>query len=98
MGTLLGSLIGNILPTIVMQALCLAIYGMFLAIVAPKARASRAVLAVVAVAAGLHCVFYYAPILNKLSSGLTVSICAIAAALFGALVFPVSNEETEVGA
>ena len=98
LGTLFGSLIGNVLPELVMHALCLAIYGMFLAIVAPKARASRAVLAVVAVAAGLHCVFYYAPVLNKLSSGLTVSICAIAAALFGALAFPVRDGETEVDA
>lgn len=95
LGTLFGSLIGNVLPEIVLNALCLAIYGMFLAIVAPKARTSRAVLAVVALAAGLHCVFYYTPLLREISSGLTVSICAIAAAVFGALVFPVHDGEGE---
>ncbi|MBQ7319510.1 MAG: AzlC family ABC transporter permease [Clostridia bacterium] len=93
LGTLLGGLIGNVLPEMIMNALCLAIYGMFLAIVAPVAKTSRAVLAVVAAAVGLHCLFYYAPLLRDIPSGITISICAIAAALLGALLFPVADEE-----
>lgn len=93
LGTLLGSILGNILPAIVMNALCLAIYGMFLAIIAPKARVSKAVLAVVAAAAVLHGIFYYAPVLNEIPSGLSISICAIAAAVLGAILFPIPNEE-----
>ena len=93
LGTLLGGLIGNVLPEMIMNALCLAIYGMFLAIVAPVAKTSRAVLAVVAAAFGLHCLFYYAPLLRDIPSGITISICAIAAALLGALLFPVADEE-----
>lgn len=92
LGTLLGGLLGNILPQMVMSALCLAIYGMFLAIVAPVARKSRAVLAVVGIAVALHCVFYYVPGLNTVSSGISVSICAIVAAVAGALIFPVKDE------
>ena len=94
-GTLAGSILGNILPDIVLNSLCLAIYGMFLAIISPEARKSKAVISVVAVAAILHCIFYYVPVLNKISSGLTVSICAILAAVFGALFFPVNDEEGE---
>lgn len=94
-GTLAGSILGNILPDIVLNSLCLAIYGMFLAIISPEARKSKAVISVVAVAAILHCIFYYVPVLNKISSGLTVSICAILAAVFGALLFPVNDEEGE---
>ena len=94
LGTLLGALIGGVLPAIVMSALCLAIYGMFLAIVAPVARKSRAVLAVVALAGALHCVFYFVPYLHEnVSSGISVSICAIAAAVAGALLFPVKDED-----
>ena len=93
LGTLCGSVLGNILPEIVMNALCLAIYGMFLAIIAPVARRSVAVLAVVGVAVALHCAFYYVPVLNTISSGLSISICAVAAAIFGALVFPVKDIE-----
>jgi predicted branched-subunit amino acid permease len=95
LGTLFGSVIGNVLPTVVMNALCLAIYGMFLAAIAPKARASKAVLFVVLLAAGSHGVFYYAPMLKKISSGLTVSICAILAAVLGAIFFPVRETTRE---
>lgn len=94
-GTLFGSVIGNVLPEIVMQALCLAIYGMFLAIIAPKARKSVADLTVILIAVALHCLFYYAPVLNRISSGLSISICAIAAAVVGAWLFPVRNENEE---
>ena len=93
LGTLLGGLLGNILPQIVMNALCLAIYGMFLAIVAPVAKSERAVLAVVAAAVVLHCAFYYAPVLRDIPSGITISICAVAAALLGALLFPIADEQ-----
>ena len=92
-GTLFGSVLGNVLPPLVMNALCLAIYGMFLAIIAPVARRSASVLSVVGVAITLHVAFYYIPGLNTISSGLSISICAIAAALFGAMVFPVEDRE-----
>ena len=88
LGTLLGSVIGNVLPAVVMSALCLAIY-------APDARASRPVLVVVLVAAALHSVFYYVPVLNRVPFGIAVSICAVAAAVLGALLFPQKTDETE---
>ena len=93
LGTLSGSLIGNVLPQIVLNALCLAIYGMFLAIILPPARTSRAVLAVVLTAATVHSVFYYAPVLREIPSGLSVSIAAIVSAVFGALLVPVHDTE-----
>lgn len=95
LGTLGGSVLGNVLPDVLMNSLCLAIYGMFLAIVAPKARTSRAVLFVTLVAVFLHVLFFYLPILNKVSSGITISICAIASALIGAWLFPNEEEEDE---
>lgn len=91
-GTLAGSLLGNVLPESVMNALCIAIYGMFVAIVAPDAKESRSLLAVVAVSVGLSCLFYYTPILKELSSGLAISVCAVVAALLGAFLFPVKEE------
>lgn len=96
LGTLLGSVLGNVLPDSVMNALSLAIYGMFIAIVAPVAKRSLKVLFVVAVSVALSCAFYYAPVLKTVSSGLAVSICAVAAALLGALLFPV-KEDAENG-
>lgn len=94
-GTLLGSILGNVLPELVMNALNLAIYGMFIAIVAPDAKKSPKLFTVVALSIGLSFAFYYVPSLSGISSGLTVCICAIAAALFGALVFPVKEDEKD---
>ena len=93
LGTHAGSLVGNVLPPIVMGSLCLAIYGMFLAIVLPPAKASRPVLAVVAIAAIIHCIFYYVPYLRDIPSGISISISAVAAAMLGALLFPLKNSE-----
>lgn len=91
-GTAAGALLGNILPDFVMSALCIAIYGMFVAIVVPPVRRERSLLLSVGTALALSCAFYYIPGISKLSSGLAVSICAVAAAVVGALVFPVHDE------
>ena len=92
MGTLLGALLGNILPDSLMSALCIAIYGMFVAIIAPKAKKSKSLLVVVFIALALSCIFYYTPLLKEISSGITVSVCAILAAVIGAIVFPVKED------
>lgn len=95
LGTLLGALLGNILPEIVMSALCLAIYGMFLAIILPPARRSKTVLLTIAIAAASHSLFYYLPYLNKVPSGLSISICAIIAATVCAILFPIKDEKED---
>ncbi|MBE6677966.1 MAG: AzlC family ABC transporter permease [Ruminococcaceae bacterium] len=92
LGTLFGSLLGNVLPDSLMNALCIAIYGMFVAIVAPVAKDNRSVLCVVGLAIGLSAAFYYLPLFKGLSTGLAISICAVAAALFGAFLFPVKED------
>lgn len=92
LGTLVGALLGNILPERLMSALGLAIYGMFVAIVMPGMKESKAVVMVVLLAVVLSSLFYYVPVLSQVSSGLAVSICAIIAALVGAAFFPVKEE------
>lgn len=93
LGTLLGALIGNVLPTIIMASLCIAIYGMFLAIIIPPAKKSKAIFIVICIASALHCGFYYLPLLREIPSGISISVCAILAAVLGALLFPVSERE-----
>lgn len=92
MGTLTGALLGNILPDELMSALCIAIYGMFVAIIAPKAKKSLSLLIVVVIALAMSCIFYYAPVLKEISSGISISVCAILAALIGAIFFPVKED------
>lgn len=94
LGTLLGAILGGILPERLMSALSLAIYGMFVAIVVPEMKKSRAVIFVVVAAIAISCIFYYVPLLSGISSGITITVTAIAAAVFGSLLFPVSDTET----
>lgn len=94
-GTLLGALLGDVLPERVMGALCLAIYAMFVAIIIPEVRAEKTLGIVVGVSVLLSTAFYYLPILKNISSGLAVTVCAIVAAVVGALFFPKKDEEEE---
>lgn len=96
-GTVTGALLGNVLPEIVSNAMGIAIYGMFIAIIIPKARQDSKVLFVIMVAAILSCCFKWTPILNKLSSGFVIIICAVIASAVGALLYPIPLEDEENG-
>ena len=99
LGTLLGALLGNVLPASVMSALGLAIYGMFIAIVVPDMKKERPIILAVLIAAGLSTAFTYVPYLKDISSGISISICAIISAAVIAFVFPyedsVSDDESD---
>lgn len=92
LGTLLGSLLGEIVPKSVTEVFGIAIYGMFLAIIIPKTTESKPVLSVVLIAAIFSCVIYYVPFI-KLSSGLSITLCAVAAAAYGAWRHPIAAED-----
>ncbi len=91
-GTLIGSILGSILPDRLMSALSLAIYGMFVAIVVPEMKKSRPVIFVVILSLILSCAFYY---ISKISSGITITVVAVASAVIGAILFPVADEEPD---
>ena len=58
----------------------------------PEMKKARPVLIVVIIAIILSCLFYYIPLLSKISSGITITIVAITAAIIGSIFFPVSDE------
>lgn len=95
LGTLLGALLGNILPAMLMNALCIAIYAMFVAIVVPQTKAEKPLLLIVGISILLSSAFTYLPYLKEVSAGLAISICAIAAAVFGAVCFPKKQDEED---
>lgn len=90
-GTLLGAVLGNIMPHRLMSALSLAIYGMFVAIVVPEMKRDKPVRYAVVLAIVFSCLLYYVPGLKRISSGLSISICAIAAAAICAILFPLEE-------
>ena len=90
--TLIGGAAGTLLPTSVVSALGIAIYGMFLAVFIPPMKKSWPVAAVVAIAAILSCGFNYISVLSSVSGGFVIIICAVVAATAGALLKPVEEE------
>ncbi len=90
-GTALGAVAGNVLPTLVSGALGVAIYGMFIAIVVPGMRAHLPTALCVAVAVSLSLLFYYVPVLNRVPSGFVIIICAVLASALFAWLRPIDN-------
>ena len=79
-GTVLGVLVGNILPARVTDALTVAMYGMFLAIIIPPARRDRFILGLVAISMALSGLFSILPVLSRISSGFRIIILTLALA------------------
>ena len=96
LGTLLGAVAGDVLPGVVTSALGIAIYGMFVAVVVPAAKQSKATALCVVFAMGLSCLFRFVPALSAVPEGFVIIICAVSASAVFALAKPVEISETEV--
>lgn len=94
-GTLLGGVVGNILPAMITAALGVAIYGMFVAIVIPVAKKEKMTALCVLLAIAISCAFRYIPLLKIVPSGFTVIICAVVASAIFAIIAPIKAEEKE---
>ncbi len=92
-GTIIGAVAGDILPSVVISALGIAIYAMFVAIVVPPMKRSKPVLLCVIVAVGLSCLFRY--VLNKVPSGFAIIICAVVSSAVVAWISPIEEEEDD---
>lgn len=95
LGTLFGAVAGGFLPPVVNDALGLAIYAMFIAIIIPPAKKSAPIRLVIFAAVILSCLFYFLPFLKNVSSGFSIIICAVAASIIAAIVNPVNDDEPE---
>jgi predicted branched-subunit amino acid permease len=93
LGTLLGAVCGNILPALIISALGIAIYAMFVAIVVPVMKKDMKTALAVVCAVALSCLFKYTPVLNKVPSGFVIIICAVAVSALFALLAPIPEEE-----
>lgn len=92
LGTILGAVAGNIFPAVVISALGVAIYGMFVAIVVPPMKRSRPLVLCVLIAVALSCAFKYLPWLKAVPQGFVIILCAVVASAVMALAAPVKQE------
>ena len=87
-----GAICGEILPAVVTNALGVALYGMFVAIVVPQMKASRSTLIAVVIAIACSFAFKFVPALSHVTVGFAIIICALVASLLGAAFFPVKDD------
>lgn len=92
-GTLLGAVVGSVLPERLEAALGIMIYAMFLAIIVPPMRRERGICLVVALAACFRCMMTYIPPLSRVSEGFAIILCAVSAALIVSAFCPAAGEE-----
>ena len=92
-GTVMGVLVGNILPASAVNALSVSLYGMFLAIIIPPARQNRFIGGLVAVSMAASWLCSILPPTREISSGFKVILLTILIAGAAAALNPVRDEE-----
>ncbi len=91
-GTALGAAAGRLFPPLLTNALGVAIYGMFIAILVPPAKENRAVAVVVLVSMALSAVMTWAPALSGISSGFRIILITLLVSGAAAALKPISEE------
>lgn len=93
LGTLMGAGISNMLPAALQNAMGIALYGMFIALIVPAARDSVPVLLIVLISVAVNCILKYIPVFSFISSGFRIILSTVAGAGAGALLFPKNAED-----
>lgn len=96
-GTLLGIVAGNILPPSVVSALSVALYGMFLWIIVPPARADRVVGALVTASFAASFAAAHIGVLAALSAGTRTILLTVVLAGLGAALSPIAEKAGAAG-
>lgn len=94
LGTALGAIVCSALPETLKNAMGIALYGMFIAIIIPPARKSGKVVLVLILSIVITCILKYAPFLSRISPGFRVIIATMVSAEFCAAKFPVEEGGT----
>ena len=92
-GTAAGIIAGGVLPTNIVSALSVALYGMFIAIIIPAGKKDRVVLITIIAGFIMSYLFSVLPAINQLSSGIRTIILTILIASAAAIIKPVPVAE-----
>ena len=92
-GTVLGVLMGNIMPGWAVNALSVSLYGMFLAIIIPPSRKDRFIAGLVVISMASSGLFSVLPVLKDISGGFKVIILTLLIAGAAAFIHPVEEKK-----
>ena len=96
-GTFVGAVLGGILPTFVLSALGVGLFGMFISVFIPEAKRNRVVAVLVAISFAASAAFTYIPYLNMIDDGIRTIILTVVISLLAAIFFPIKEKEAKGG-
>lgn len=94
-GTFFGAVATTLMPEMLSNALGIALYGMFIAIIIPPARKEKSVLFTIVLAILCSLLFTYAPLLKHLSGGWAIIVITLLVSAVSATIFPRKMEDTK---
>lgn len=95
LGTALGAFTSSALPESISNAMGIALYAMFIAIIVQPAKKSKPILMIILISIGINMLLKYIPLLSFISSGFRVIAATILGAGIGAALWPLENEKKE---
>ena len=92
-GTSCGIILGNILPSIIVSALSVALYGMFLAIIIPPSKKNHTILFIVLISFIASYLCTILPGIRSLSSGTRIILLTLIIASIASIIKPIKEED-----
>ncbi len=92
-GTLFGTIAGNVLPFRVVSALSVALYGMFIAIIIPPARKEKKIAVLIAICFAASYLASVLPFVSTFSEGTRTILLTVIIASGAAVLFPREEDE-----
>ena len=92
-GTYFGVVMGNVLPTSVVNALSVGLYGMFIAIIIPPARKDKIIAVLIAISFAASFLMSRISFFATIPEGVRIIVLTIAISLFAAILFPKGEEK-----
>ena len=94
-GTFVGAVLGDVLPPMLLSALAVGLYGMFISVFIPEARKNKIVAGLVAVSFAASYAFEKLPFIRDISNGIRVIILTVVISLAAAIIFPIKEESRD---
>lgn len=95
LGTALGVAVGSILPAMVVSALSVSLYGMFLACIIPEAKRNLIVMGVIAVSFIMSFSAGVIPLIKEIPEGTRIILLTVIISAAAALIFPIKDESED---
>lgn len=94
-GTALGAIVGSILPARIADAMGIALYAMFIAVIVPPAKKSLPVLFAIIISIIVTCIIKYVPVFSFITDGFAMIIATVVASAIMARLRPVEEGGNE---